>query len=812
MKHLSLILPLSLAAAGVLGAAEPALLAEARRALAEGIPPVAIEKLAVLRAQEDLAPGDRHAATLLLGEALLAAGRAGEGLREIEPLAGQDPAALLLQAHLLAQLGRWTEALPIYEQLARSTVPPPAAELGWVESCEALGRTEDAIEVLRRFVGKTPGNATAQLRLAGLLAESGQAQASAEVLAGVRVEAPVDVLWKRYIEGRLLLLNKKPAEAVAALEQVTQSQENPSESLLVAATLVMTEARIALSGYDVADGVLERFVWKYPSSAYLELVMRRLDQVYSAQKSPQEGELQKWAAAAEKPRAALARYYLVRMQVRARKWDRAMGSVAAFIGNFPDHPLLPQVYLMQADVHLERRQFAGAVQALEAAERHAGTDELRAGIELRTGLVQFQQGEYLLAANKFESAARRSPALRLSATFDAALATLNQKNFDRFFDLYRELSAQFPNSELRPELILEEGLLRARSSDPRAEETLQLFLANFPKHPRVHEARLALGELAFLSGRPVAAARYLRTSNDAPRDEQTEEHAGYLAVFLEESKNPRDDTQVVALARQFIKDHPDSPRLADVRLKLGQVYFRNANFADAETQFATLANEAPEGPYAETALYLAGQSAMKTINEGAVGRALELFDQVAKREGPLKLYARQQQALIQSQRGKEADAIRLYDLILAAQPAPDADLRYASLAEKGGNLLVLGRTEPAQLEAAIGVFAELAALPGVPPAWRNQALYKKASALERLERIPEAQVAYYDVLGRSQPEDREYLWFYKAGFDAARLFEARQDWKSAIGVYEKMAAVEGPRLAEVKTRARDLRLSHFLWE
>lgn len=812
MKRLSLILPLSLAAAGVLGAAEPALLAEARRALAEGIAPVAIEKLAALRAQGELAAGDRQAATLVLCEALLAAGRAAEGLREIESIAGGDATARLLKAHLLAQVGRWGDALPIYEELARSGTPPPAAELGRVESCQALGRTAEAIEVLRGFVRKNPGNATAQLRLAGLLAESGQAGAASALLAGVRVEAPVDVLWKRYIEGRLFLLNKQPSEAAAALEQVTQSGENPSESLLVAATLALTDARIALSGYDVADGVLERFVWKYPSSAYLELVMRRLDQVYAAQKNPQEGELQKWAASAEKPRAALARYYLARMQVRARKWDRAMGSIAAFVGNFSDHPLLPKVYLMQADVHLERRQFAGAVQALEAAERHAGTDELRAGIELRTGLVQFQQGEYLLAANKFESAARRSPALRLSATFDAALATLNQKNFERFFEHYRELSAQFPESELRPELILEEGLLRARSSDPRAEETLQLFLSNFPSHPRVYEARLALGELAFLNGRQEAAARYLQTANEEPRSGQTDEHAGYLAVFLEESKNPRDDAQVIALARQFIKDHPDSPRLAEVRLKLGQVYFRNANFADAETQFATLASEAPEGPYAETALYLAGQSAMKTINEGAVGRALEIFDQVAKREGPLKLYARQQQALIQSQRGKEEDAIRLYDLILAAQPAPDAELRYAALAEKGGNLLVLGRKDPSQLEAAIGVFAELAALPGVPPAWRNQALYKKASALERLERIPEAQVAYYDVLGRSGPEDREYLWFYKAGFDAARLFEARQDWKSAIGVYEKMAAVDGPRLAEVKTRARELRLNHFLWE
>jgi outer membrane protein assembly factor BamD (BamD/ComL family) len=124
--------------------------------------------------------------------------------------------------------------------------------------------------------------------------------------------------------------------------------------------------------------------------------------------------------------------------------------------------------------------------------------------------------------------------------------------------------------------------------------------------------------------------------------------------------------------------HPASPLLPEIRLKLGQVYFRNEDYANAETQFATLAKESPASPYAENALFLAGQSAMKTINPDAVGRALELFDQVVKREGPLKLYARQQQAIVQSGLRNEAEAIKLYDIILAAQPPPEPELRYAA--------------------------------------------------------------------------------------------------------------------------------------
>ena len=101
----------------------------------------------------------------------------------------------------------------------------------------------------------------------------------------------------------------------------------------------------------------------------------------------------------------------------------------------------------------------------------------------------------------------------------------------------------------------------------------------------------------------------------------------------------------------------------------------------------------------------------------------------------------------------------------------------------------------------------------VPAAWRNQALYKKASALELLGRPSEALLAYYDVLGRSAAEEREYLWYYKAGFEAARMFEANKEWKSAIGVYEKMAALEGPRSVEARSRIKQLRLEHFIpWE
>jgi tetratricopeptide (TPR) repeat protein len=301
-------------------------------------------------------------------------------------------------------------------------------------------------------------------------------------------------------------------------------------------------------------------------------------------------------------------------------------------------------------------------------------------------------------------------------------------------------------------------------------------------------------------------------ATEQPAAPATAAHADYLAIFLADAKPERKDEEVLQLGERFLRTHRESPLVPEVRMKLGQIYFHRDDFANAETQLGTLAHETPESPYAETALYLAGESAMRQINPAAVDRALTLFDEVVKRGGAFKLHARQQQAIIQSRLGKETEAVTLYDVILAADPPAEPELRFAALAGKGDNLLVLGRKDPAQTSAAIAAFEQLAAQPGVTPSWRNQALYKKAKALEQLRRTPEALTAYYEVLDRSAGSEREYFWYYKAGFDAARLFEQQSQWKSAIGIYEKMAKVDGPRSAEASARVKQLRLEKFLWE
>jgi tetratricopeptide (TPR) repeat protein len=793
--------------------AEPQLLEEARRALAESIPAVSVQKCRAVLKLPALKASEQRTAILTLGEALLRTGQFDEALQEVAPLVdADDQEARLLQADIFAASGQWSRALPVYRALTNEPAAPPAAFLGQIESLHALGQTARAVERLEELVRRHPDQTAARLRLASLQVEAKQADEAQRTLAQIEPQRTVDRKWKQFIEARLLLLADRPDAARVAFEEIVRDENELPENLLVGATLGIAEARIIMNGYEAADQVLESFINRYADSSLLELVFARLDHIYNHQDDPPESELQKWTRTAPPRRAALARYYLARLQLFEKKYDKAGRTLDQFIATYPGHSLLPYVHLLQADLALARDRLPQAIEALEAAARHARTDELRAEIELRTGYAHHRSGDFFLASKFFDLAARRSSRLRETALFDGALSALQQRNWDRYFEQYQELSNRFPQSALRAELILEQGLAQARANDPRAPETIELFLHHFPRHARAGEAQLALAELHFAAQNIGQATKYLQVVNTTTPSPETSDHADYLAIFLADAQTPRNDARVIELCRQFIRDRPKSPLLAEVRMKLGQVFFRNNDFPNAETQFVTLATESPESAYAEPALFLAGQSAMKTFNVGAAERALDLFDQVVKRNGALKLNARLEQAVIKRALGKEREAIALYDIILVAQPPPDISLRAAAICGKADNLLALGAKDPPQVDAAIAVYDELAASAGVPPVWRNQALYKKAKALEQQSRTDDALATHYDVLNRAAPADREFFWFYKAGFDAARILEGQEQWRGAIGIYEKMAALKGPRTVEALERIRELRLEKFIWE
>jgi tetratricopeptide (TPR) repeat protein len=788
--------------APLLAAPEPlsTMIAEGIQSLEDGVPVVAVAKLQNAL-KENLTPEQRRTASAKLAEALLACGRVEDAMAESARLNLREP---LLAARIYIAAERWAEALALYEK----ETPNPVSLLGRAECLYQLGKTEEAIGILEN--AKAQETVPIQLRLAEFYLDAERLKDCEKLLASISPVSPAAKKWKQYAEARLMLAQGRPAYAFGRFEALQREPHYIGKNLLIGAILGMAEARVQLSGLTAADDLLEQFIWKYPAHYSLGLVFKKLDEIYAGEESPSFAELQKWTQSEPAIRSGYATHYLARGFLRENRKAEALQVLEEFESRFPEHDLLAETLLMRGQLQVNVGKFDIAERTFERAMRATQDAVTRAHIEMSSAIGHFEKGEFVMAATQFRNAGERSPDLWEHAVVCSALSWLNQGNLARFIEDYEELSRKFPDSLFRRDLILEEGLLEARKGDARAEVTLRRFIKDFPDSPRIAEARLALAELRFTLGDARGAENYLKVVNENPAPVPTAAQADYLAIFVASQASPRDDERVIELCRYYLDRYPDSPREAEVRMKLGNLFFRRDDFASAQIEFERLARENETSPLVETALYLAGQSSMKSMSVGGVDRATELFEEVAKLKGPLKLYARLQQALAQDALGKKQDANLIYDTILASNPTPE--LKFAALSGKADNLTDLGKQTPALYNQALDLYEQILMDQENGAVWRMQALYKKGRCLMMLKRQDEALAAYYDVLkvGLSQPED--YFWFYKAGFDAGRLCEERAQWQSAIGIYQKMADLEGPRAEEAKARLTQLRLEHFIWE
>ena len=90
--------------------------------------------------------------------------------------------------------------------------------------------------------------------------------------------------------------------------------------------------------------------------------------------------------------------------------------------------------------------------------------------------------------------------------------------------------------------------------------------------------------------------------------------------------------------------------------------------------------------------------------------------------------------------------------------------------------------------------------------WRSQALFKKGVCQEKTARKLTRSHRFRVSRAKSVPIARMSYWYYKAGFNAARILQQDDsEWQSAVSIYEKLAAAGGLRSDEAKARLSRLR-------
>ncbi|MDQ6807988.1 MAG: tetratricopeptide repeat protein [Verrucomicrobiota bacterium] len=787
----------------------------AARPLADGVPQVAVVRLRELLTH-DLSPAEASAARQKLAEALIDAGQPQKALELLDGAAQDSSEVEFLRAQALASLERWEEALPAYHRVAEDSASPvhDDAKMGEAESFRALGRADDALRTLASLQRVPRWRVRAQLRSAGLLIDRHDTAGATRIMGATQAKSISEKKEKRYLRARLEAALGHREKATELFGTILQKPEGASYAVLVAALFALADAHRKLNTPEAGDDALENFIDHYGTSAGLAPVFAKLDQLYAMERKPSRRELARWANDPAQPRRALAQWYLARADTRAGRRDDALRIFAQLRESHPTLPPLAEAYLQFAELVADDRRFDEAISILDDALVLRPERALEERIKMMTGEIHYRAGQWEAAARTFDEQARNRPAVAADALFNASAAWLQLKDNVRFVADSDALNAAGADEATRGDLVLEAGLVQAAQGDKRATDSLQAFVRDFPRHQRVSEALVALAELSFHAAPPriAEAQKYLERAAGSQPTALANERADYLRIWIADATPDPDKPSVIALSTQFLERYPESAVAGDVRMKLAEASYRRHDFANAQTQFELLAQKNPNGAYTEKALFFAAESALQSMGADSLDRALVLLDDVVKRGGELKWAARNEQAATERKLGKPNDALTLYDEVLKGDAKPGD--KWEALCGKADISYDMGANDRAKYPAAMELYEQLASAAQASPHWRNQALFKAAMCLEKLDDRPRALEMFYKVIeGENRPgKSAEYFWFYKAGFNAARLLEDDSKWDQAASVYEKLASSAGDRSEEAKSRLARLRLEHFLWD
>jgi thioredoxin-like negative regulator of GroEL len=799
---------------------------EAVRADQEGIPEVSIQKLRIYLTGTSTAQAG--AARLLLAKCLLSTNQPAAALQVLDSEALKSNDGRRLRAEALLRSGRWMEAEAIWTEILNDPnlgTNAIEARLGLAEAQQQLGATREALQALapliqdqpvgsKRSGGGTLVDARPFLMAAELDLQLADFKAAQGLLATVSQPDRLQAAQKEALSGQLALVTGDLAVAEKSFQQVLASDSGQGSRVTTIAQLGLANTYLARKEYEDAESIVEKIIGEQTQSENLTDLFQALYSIYLLEQTPSSTDLARWSQEDPKQvgsdRPLLAQFYLGKLELKVGSHTNGLNLLKQFIAQHMTHPLAGEAVIALAQ---ELDADGNHAQTIETAKQWLAANEKaspadRAGVEdvLAGALVQSRELASAFAIYKRLSQERTPNQARF--LYNAAICALLLGNESQYRESVEAL-ARLPDSQSeRAALAFEKGMLEAKSDSALAERNLRQFLVDSPKDPLSPKAHLALAEIAFTESPPDRNRVTAELTQIATEDPVTQEEKARLEFFAaaEDSKQPV--TAVSRLAQDFVQKYPHSHFRPEIRIKLGEVYFRQNDYPNAQTQFELVSEEDPDSPLLETALFLAGEAARKSMNSSSMDHAVELFEEVYKINGPLRYRARLEQALTKRQALQDREAIVLLNDLLN-QTIP-IEIRCEAMDAKGDAEFTLGSKDEAEYREAIRTFDSLAALEGVSAVCRQSALYKKAKCYEKINQWDDALAAYYDVLSIDYGAPGE-IWYFRAGFDAAQILESKKSWASAAAIYQKLAATPSSRAEEAKNRLTRLRLEHFLW-
>lgn len=617
--------------------------------------------------------------------------------------------------------------------------------------------------------------------------------------------------------------------AERTLRRVLDSKKSMPPRLRDAYVLRLVEAyRLQPGRARTAERLLNQLINGDHPSAFYETAFSMLRELDDGD-ADVPTRLMAWAFQPKpEERRALALFHLASIFRDLGRYTEAAGLFETFRTLYPDH-------LRDGDALRLAMECYGAMGAddrvLELANEWRNRYDAGSGgaVDYLTGMIRFSRKEFGQAMALFSKAAAASTDLLPSqrALYNMAVSAFFSGDTQVYAQCLAELQKspetsgkkEDEDADLGSKLELERCLQLASKRDAGTEAALQAFIKAHPGHPRLVEANIALAEYYLLNDMPLT--RTAQSAIDAcaalpaPAPEWAE-RIDYIKMWIREADG--DFPGVAKAGLTFLERWPDSTRRDQVRMTVAQALYRAEDYAAAMAQFELLVEENAESPFAEAALFFAGKSSMAQINAEGLDHAIELWSEVAQRNGPLANEARRQQAIAKRREGKEGDALAAIESLLTAKTPPVGEERLALLVEKGELLMLLAPTEPKSLDDAVVIFRDIQKDRAAPRSWRSRAGVLLSQCYERMGKVSEALEVCHDVVESSlagssaaiTPTD--YRWLYRAGFAAIRLLEERKQWDAAANLAERLAKTGGDQAEEAKKLATRILTEHFIWD
>lgn len=772
---------------------------QAEEALRNGVPQTAIAPLkeALRKGQ-----GDRSALSHLLARLHLAAGQPEEALKTLESSGGAGNTEWkMLRGAALAAQGGTDSAAEVLEPLARDNTE---AALLLARIRAEQGDDKAAVALLEGVSLPEISNAPAARLLLDLRLSSNQPAEAAQLLQSLeqrQLLPPAEVMTAR---GRLLLLEKQPAEAASAFEAAL-ALTGIAPQVRDNARLGLSRAAQALGDKEKARGILREALGAGTTPAALRQTMEEWIALENTAGADPSGDLRSWSADTQSARGIEAALQLAQIDLETKGTEAASKSLQELLAREdlePSQKRRAELLAIEAKIAAgEASEALGMLDALgDAADYRVAM--LRGRALAASGAHRQAQETFALAVANGTNEGEKSAAA--ANRFITSLATADLGLARAAWDALREAAPEHPR-------LLEWSFLMAAAEAQRGQiDSLNALSRRAPAADYAFQAKLALAEWRLARKEAEAAARILKTASP---DADSPTRAAALAaaeLFTADNAGSKSRSELVAAGEAFLAQHADAPEAADVAFKVAELHSRGGDHAAAETILAGLAEKLPDEESAALAKFLAAQAAARSMSEPAADRALVWFNEIAQGQSSFRHRARFEQASLLLRRKNFADALALHDAVLAADPP--AEVRHAARMERADILFAMAATDPGKLGEAAAAYASISEDKDAPADWRDQAACKRAAALARRGETEKALAIYREILDRSPQQGADQFWFFKAGMDAARLLEEQRDWAAAVAVYDRLASASGAQREDLEQRARRLRLEHFIWE